>query len=272
MATVHYYTKDSVAAQLLYALQTAQDSLAHQAASELYESEANETLFRVLSLAWWLQSPDHPLQYARTAAFLAQDCHALLSSLLSSPFSIPDIEVHKHIPASLSEIKKYIKKRQLMKLFQVALGLTHDELISIGIHKSFLSEIQATSYKPLESRILFHACGALLAYESVAALAPPFVKEGFGKKGRTFTILEEACSMWQVKRLSANHLRGDPHKHLPLPEFQTMDQEIEFYNIHFPDDIPDEWSDSEISKSHAVENLAVGSFKNPWRVAFLDCL
>jgi hypothetical protein len=268
MVTSHFYEVDAAVAQLLFSLQTADDKTSHAVASELAVSQP-DVLYRALCFAWWLQSPDHPLQAARTAAFVAQDSRALYSALEGSAFTIPPITepVTAEKPKSL---KMALKKRQWQQVYCAARSLSNIELLSIGIHPQFIDAIQTTIYKPLEYRILAHACAALTAYESLAPSAAPWSRHPPGSRaGRTFACLPAAYTAWQVKRVPPTGIQGDPYKLIPKQLFETEEQEIEYYVTHFPDDIPDEWPETEIMKSHGPP--IVYTERNPWRPAFLDC-
>jgi hypothetical protein len=269
MVTSHFYELDAAVAQLLFSLQTADDTTSHNAASELAVSQP-DLLYRALCFAWWLQSPDHPLQAARAAAFVAQDSHALYSALEGSPFEIPAITEPVTAAEKPKTLKMALKKRQWQQVYCAARTLSYTELLTIGVHQKFIDAIQTTIYKPLEYRILAHACAALTAYESLAPSTAPWSRHPSGSRaGRTFMCLPAAFSAWQVKRKPPTGIQGDPHKLIPKQLFETEEQEIEYYVTHFPDDIPDEWPEEEILKSHGPS--LVYTERNPWRPAFLDC-
>ncbi len=272
MVTTHFYSEECVAAQLLHALMMGHYELAAQAASELYTSDALY-LFRILCLAWWLQPSDHLLQYARTQAFLTSDHHALFTSLVHSPFPLPDITTPVATTKSVSEVKKALKKRQTKLVFEAALAMTVEERRLLGIKQPFLDAIDATIFKPLEYRILEHACAALTAFPAVPPPAPPFKIFPRGKAGRVFSIEDVALTAWQVRKPHADDLRGNPIKLIPaLTLFETEEDETAFYESFFPDDIPDEWPDTEIAKSHALDRHSIQAPRNIWRAAFLDIM
>lgn len=271
MVTTHFYEEATVAAQLVYSLMNGNNETAHAAASELANSDP-ALLFRVLCFAWWLSPSDHPLQSARSTAFLTSDAHALYSSLSAAPFQLPPLHTPAATPKPLSEVKKAITKRQTATVYAATLSFSYAELAAIGIHAKYLDAMTATIYKPLEYRILEHACAALTAYVSVAPAAPSWSHTPAGTRaGRTFGIENAALATWGVKKPPQSDLR-DPTKLIPAPMFETEEDEIDFYESHFPDDIPDEWSDAEISKSHGIcfESGAVD--RCVWRIAFLDLL
>ncbi len=91
-----------------------------------------------------------------------------------------------------------------------------------------------------------------------------------GIAGRIFTVPEDACAVWNVRLPSVDEIKGDPHTLIQVKMFETEEMEAAFYEMHFPDDIPDEWSDEEIEKSHG--RIVTTASRNPWRTAFLDCL
>jgi hypothetical protein len=274
MVTVHFYSEETVVAQLLYALSNNMAYMAQTAAEELDASDQS-LLFRALSLSWWLAPSDHPLQAARTKAFLHCDNHALFSALLGSAYDLPPLSTSAKTTAtktSVSEIKKAIKKRQILKAYNAALAMESADLASLGIHSSFLEAMTNTIYKPLEHRILEHAIAALTAFPSNASPAAPWAKLAPGSRaGRTFQISEDALNAWGVKKPAAEELKGDPGKLMTPPPWETEEEEIAFYESYFPDDIPDEWSDEEIAKSHGSSRDTVQSaVRNIWRTAFLD--
>lgn len=270
MVSTHFYCEKTLTAQLLFSLCNADSKLAHAVASELAASDA-ELLFRVLCLAWWLQPPDHPLQYPRAEAFLAQDCHALFTTLVQSPCVLPSLVTAPHVPQTMFEIKKALKKRQSEKIFSAALAMSQEELRTIGIAQPFLDAIATTIFKPLEDRILCHAVYALTAFRAAPPPVEPFKIMPQGSlQGRAFAIEDAALAAWQVRKPSAETLRCDPKQIRQTPMFETEEDEIAFYELHFPDDIPDEWSDAEIAKSHALAKLSAVIERNVWRTAFLD--
>jgi hypothetical protein len=268
MVTAHFYEEETVAAQLLYALSVDDSTTAHQAATELV---GTPLLFKVLSLAYYLGPPDHPLAAARAAAFVAQDPHALFSTLVSSPWPLPSYNIVKPDPKSMSEMKRALKKRNMPVLYAAALAASPQQLLELGVHPLFIQEMQVTIFKPLEHRILAHALAALAAFPSLAPPSDAWATAPQGScAGRTFTVQTEALVLWQVQRPPPHALRGDPAKLIPAIMWETEEHEIAFYEKHFPDDIPDEWSDEEIAKSHGP-SVPAGAV-NPWRIAFLDCL
>jgi hypothetical protein len=264
----HFYPIDGVAAHLIYSLMKDDEIAASAAAAELASDEKTAgVLFQILCLAWWLQSPNHPLQAARHKAFLENNPHELFSSLLNSPFELPQLSFPSTSKASLA---KAIKKRDYESLYTHVAGIDNTARMKIGLHKAYLDARDITVYKPLEERILLHACASFLAYPVIAPPTNPWRRHPPGKKGRTFAVHREATAFWGIKPSKPEELRGDPHKLIIKPLFELQDHEIEFYKTQFPDDIPDEWSDEEIGKSHFVYESE--SVKNPWRIAFFDCL
>jgi hypothetical protein len=265
--TSHFYPIDAAAAHLMYVFMKGDDSAAYAAASELASDEKSRPiLFQILCLTWWLQSPNHPLQAVRHKAFVDNNPHELFSALQTSPFDLPQLSI---TATSKSSLTKALKKRDLEAVYHHVVGMDNEARKKIGLHSAYLYAQAATVYKPLEERILLHGCASLLAYPAVAPSAKPWALFPPGKKARTFQISHDACTFWGVKPSTPAELRGDPHKLINKPLFESQDHEIEFYKTHFPDDIPDEWSDEEIGKSHFVCETAA---KNPWRIAFLDCL
>ena len=274
MVTAHFYDEDSVKAQLIYSLIQGDETDAHAAASELAATDTR-MLYKTLCFAWWLSPYDHPLQSVRAAAFLAQDAHALYSALISSPFLLPSITLDVKpagaaAPATLLEIQKAIKKRQTDRVYAAA-AAADTSLLAAFIPAPFLAEMKNTIYKPLEQRILAHACAYLTAYRATAPAAPPWTVSPRGAiSGRTFKISEAALALWQIRSPLASELRGDPYKLIQQPLFETEEDEIVFFRSAFPDDIPDEWSDLEIAKSHAFAKQSATIERNVWRTAFLD--
>lgn len=269
MITAHFYESDTVAAQLMHSLCSGDTDMAHKTASELALSD-DALLFRILCLAWWLMPPDHLLQGARAAAFLSSNNHALFSSLVGYAFDLPQCLTCAVAakPASRETIQKAIKKRRSDDLYNALSTLSYSEL-SNYIQKPFIDAMASTVYKPLEQRILMHAAAALLSRLSSAAPTLAFVSHPHGIAGRTFHISKEACAVWNVRVSPCEALRGDPHKLIQAKLFETEDDEI-VYLQYFPDDIPDEWSEEEVNKSHGI--IISEFIKNPWKTAFFDML
>jgi len=264
--SAHFYSYDCLAAMLLDSLMNNNEELAFLVASELVEN-SSDVFFKVLCLAWWLQSPGHPLQAARHKAFLEQNSHSLFSALVGNSFELPQLVIPTVKPNMT--VKAALKKRNYEQVYAYAAQMDDDSLKSLGIHDAYLDARRSAVYKPLEMRILYHACSALTAYAATPPPCKPWVFFPPGKAGRIFRITDMPCALWGVKPPPAENLRGDPRKLIQVPSFETEDHEIEFYKTQFPDDIPDEWSDSEIVKSH--DSRIIEYIKNPWRAAFYDC-
>lgn len=269
--STHFYSIGCLAAQLLDSLVNNNTTHCHAIASELAASEeSSAVLFKVLCLAWWLMSPDHPLQSARHNAFLENNSHGLFCALIGTPaFTMPPLVINT-VKTTMT-FKKALAKRNIETLYAYTSKLEDSVLKSIGIADAYLEARRSVVFKPLEDRILYHATAALVAFPSKSPQMPPWSTTIRGKSGRLFNIEPMPCAVWGVKPPPPVDLIGNPHKLIPniLFETQDLEKEIEFYQTQFPDDIPDEWTAEEISKSHLITNCEFP--KNVWRPAFYDC-
>jgi len=153
----------------------------------------------------------------------------------------------------------------------------------LGVKDKLITLYETTEYPPLKQRVVDHI------FASLAFVGEPTVKKQLPvkTKGRTFSIPESAYSIWNIIPKSRNRLVGLPLHILDndatafwknqVKRFQIRRKEIDlqfpddatlerFYEENFPNDIPDEWSDSERAKSHP--QLVVQPQSNPWLPAF----
>jgi hypothetical protein len=100
MATKHLYDCESVAAQLLYAFGRAEIQTMVYTARELHVSGEHDLLSQLLTLAWLLDSPAHPREGERAAAFLTRDPLRLLAALCADarPHEPPPFDGPSTIP------------------------------------------------------------------------------------------------------------------------------------------------------------------------------
>jgi len=239
MATKHLYLTDGVAATLLYAIETGDSVLACQAATELRTSS---DIWCILTLAWLLQDPAHPLQGIRCSAFAAHDELGLLDSLLGSPAPLPpfatvfpvDKPVREALPLPLPPLqgwtpgqtaKLYLAVKDALRTrnWRRATHLTahlleHTPFVvallsSLGVHSSICTLLETTVFAPLLPRVLAHA------YTSVCVPLEDTQKEkkqekeqykGKDKEGRTFHIPAAALATWHVTPAPTSQLIGEP--------------------------------------------------------------
>lgn len=174
-------------------------------------------------------------------------------------------------------------------------------MVALGLNVCF-TEILATSvYTPFTHRILKHAFAILVTDENQSVCINGCIKTGVeawrskknigGCLGRLFSISPDAIHAWHVRPKPFERLCGSPTliarddacvywENICKKYGVTVSEnnelcietnEEEFYKTCFPNDIPDEWSESEKKKSHGMEIQNTISEKNPWQVSFLLC-
>lgn len=165
----------------------------------------------------------------------------------------------------------------------------------LGTPKQLTDLLETTVFTPLALRIVEHACAALVAEPSTQPLSKQYkslwnTKLPNGRSGRRLVIPGTALATWRLKAKPASRLMGVPllvteetaanywadavkkhnisadgHELLFADDAQTE----AFYETYFSEDIPDEWSVAERSKSHG--QTVPPSEINPWLTAFLLC-
>ena len=303
MATRNLYDTKSVAATLLYAVQTGNKSLLATATQELIASDES-TMARKLLTIGWILSPPNPSRRCYDA-WMSNDTLALLSAVSTIPaYELPQqeppplpptstsIAIPKwppnFTPAHWSTAQKATFERAYTRskknhehaawlLSQLEMSKVTAILKHTGINTNLLEMPE------LKYRSLLHLFNAL----SVSGTVYPSVK--FQEtSGRSFKISTAACDIWNVPPHPKIQLLGIPLHVLEPTATQywktlvqkynissskdafkaVSDDDLEaFYTIAFPCDIPDEWSVAERAKSHPQWNYT--PHVNPYfRIAF----
>lgn len=335
MATKHLYECEDIAATLLHAIATGNSILAIRTAKELHVSGEDELLHKLLTLAWLLDSPDHPYEKQRAQAVCDTNTEQLLY-LLSTTNSVvaPALPEKSDAPVpsetqgkpglcdqwtklpngwsdaqagvALRAIQYALHKKYWQQAAYIASPLIYGNtyalsslLRCLGCHATLITMLETTVFCPLAERILMHAFATL-----VSTVVPLYVPEKrsqsiwrnedpVGKPGRVIKISVAALSMWRVRSKPVSRLIGSPqliveedacaYWQTQVHDFQIRksddnlvfvndDLQEMFYENCFPDDIPDEWSLDERSKSHGLSvDYTIHSEWHPWQTAFLLC-
>ena len=161
--------------------------------------------------------------------------------------------------------------------------------------KSMAELLESAVYMPFAQRVLAHA---FASYKQIKQTKQTQIKIDStirsiwgnsaytgGKKGRTFQVLKEAHALWSIPINPMCELTGLPvlianddttkywkeiqeqYGYTNKLEFKDDTKMEEFYTNYFPDDIPDEWSLEERSKSHGIDSCV--PIENNWISAFV---
>lgn len=158
----------------------------------------------------------------------------------------------------------------------------------LHIHPIFQTMLETTMFVPLCVQILSHAYASLSCTQPKNTIVNNQWKTLWNTScGRTFSISHEALATWHISHKPIQELVGLPiwitnedasivwkkaiaQYGITVQKgafvFSDPAKIEEFYTTYFPNDIPDEWSQSEREKSHGatVENIP-----NPWVPAFV---
>jgi hypothetical protein len=166
---------------------------------------------------------------------------------------------------------------------------------SFGAPPKLVDLLQTVTYAPLCSRVLEHGFAAVIRPPAMAPHAGGTIvgsseKPGALRSARSLRIDGAALGTWGVASHPLARLCGFPRLvaeadasaywvrvcsaagatcpvddglGLAFPNDEACEA---FYSTQFPDDIPDEWSAAEKSKSHGI---AVSTPRCPWAAAFL---
>ena len=194
-------------------------------------------------------------------------------------------------------IKDALKHKRAERAAFLALSVKEDADL-ITLLASFDIDAAYANWLPLvpRERVLLHAFSSYGLTTTITtkpiSLRTPFP---LGKAGRTFTVPTAALETWGLNAPPLSCLMGDPVWVAlnPCPTLQPIitkcgivgtqgssqpggtatgiiarddDALEEFYSTVFPDDIPDEWSVLERSKSHGQQGIV--QRKNPWISVF----
>lgn len=216
--------------------------LAIQAFKELYTSEELGLLQRLLNLAWFLSPPEHPRQKNRYDAFCAGDLLSLLTSLLGSPFSLPEqpsihaLEPPKRGTRTTAIWQKWptgwTAEQAGALYYAVKDALDHGNgrrathltapfmcgnmlaisalLTSLGIHRALTDTLCTTTFAPLSHLILAHAYAALTAKSATPVKRHISMTTSNRREERTWKVSPHGCSTWSVRAPPISELIGSP--------------------------------------------------------------
>jgi hypothetical protein len=293
------YEADDVVATIFYGLISKQQLLVVQAARELRVSLEDDLLDNVVIMAWLLCDPYKcPMTYAPTKETVYQSLCLIADQFPSKlPSYKPQIPITMPTPPNETVLettiqtcfdKKYAKQciRIMTMLLHKQPDLCYNLLEKHGISKTLIKLFDRIVYTPLAERLVQH-----LVIQTMFPISIPssnYVKryaglwnsEIIGRSARTFSIPLQALSLWNLKQKYASRIQNSLlpvaiHTNSTLywqsagtPTEENMEK---WYNIHFPDDIPDEWSHEEIEKSHVFTQVETAPIKTDWLPAFLLC-
>lgn len=192
-------------------------------------------------------------------------------------WAVNDAVKRKHVDRAFRLSQQLLETQDSLKQFLESHGVS-----------SFLINLLASAAPQLQYRVLLHSYGSLLAPKKTGRTFK--IKQQGGRKGRLFYIAASALNTWNVVPASISRLTGEPtlvaedtacnywttvwstEGSLESDRLVFKDDTAceAFYEKHFPDDIPDEWSTEERLKSHG-QSVNHEAPKNPWRQAFLLC-
>lgn len=165
----------------------------------------------------------------------------------------------------------------------------------LGVHTSYIDLLRTIPYDPMLEHILGHAYASLCPVtadvnaklpQKAVAIYKDISTVG-GHKGRTFHIPPDALNMWCMRSRPLVRWNGAPlfvadesvtayWVHLCKQYKITIadgnlvttdgSSSAAFFDAAFPDDIPDEWDDTEWLKSHEIQ---INSAQNVWRPGFM---
>ena len=302
MASIHLYNIPTVAATLLYSLQSNNMKTAVDACSELVESGCDSLASSTCRLALALA----PFRSIHPTTMLSTDITVLLGACAGeynlperhAPPCAPSVSTTKTVPwtpksvanpATLwRAVQDALKHGRVERAAFLASAVLEDAdlttlLASFGVLSAY------AEWLPLvpRERVLVHAFSSLNTYKWVypASIALRTLPE---KLGRTFQVPAAALSLWNLAPPPLTQLMGEP-VWVVLEACPTLQAAIslcgiagtrgssqiiardddaleEFYSAVFPNDIPDEWSVAERSKSHGQQGVVFTA--NPWVPAF----
>lgn len=243
MTTRHLYNADTVGATLLHALAHGDDMLAIQAFKELYTSEEFGLLQNLLNLAWFLSSPEHQQQKNRYEAFCAGDPLLLLTTLLGSPFSLPEQPaIHALEPPTRGSRSPpdtwqkwpagWTAEQAGALYYAVKCAIHHGNwrratyltapfmignmlaisalLMSLGIHRALTDTLCTTTFVPLSYRILEHAYASLTAKPATPVKRHISMVTNNTREERSMKVSPHGCTLWSVKAPPITELLGSP--------------------------------------------------------------
>jgi hypothetical protein len=310
------YEVEDVVATLFHGLQTKQPLLAIQAAKELQNSQEDELLVNVVLMAWLLCDPyTCPLPPVPTTTtvyeclceimdyFPSQLPKYTSQRAISKPLAVHYPSPDKQNAALEAAVQTCFEKKYAKQCICILTMLLHkdpDHMKRVfeiqGISKSRVELFDRIMYTPLAERLVQH-----LVIQQMFP-KPPTQNKYFQKyqavwnscaqgiAGRSFQIPFHALVQWKIMPKLHTRIQNallpesicDQNASLywqnsNIPSKESGDEDLEnWYNTHFPDDIPDEWSRAEIEKSHVYSLPEKQPEKQPkidhdWQPAFLLC-
>lgn len=231
MASIHLYNLPTVAATLLYSLQTADTATAVEACSELvesgYEGLALSTCRLGLALA--------PFRSIDPTIMLSTDITVLLGAALPAvgsggyelprrptPPLPPAISTRKTVPwvpksvvnhATLwRAVQDALKHERVERAAYLASAVQTDDDLTTLLASFRINGIYA-EWLPLvpRERVLVHAFSSLQSVKTVYPRILPLRKAmSAGKAGRTFAVTAAALATWNVAAPPLSQLTGEP--------------------------------------------------------------
>lgn len=289
--TRNFYEARGVAAFLLYAIQTGDTPAAQQAAAELADSGLQTMIDDVATLALLLAPPQYEYlpREERWKAALSLPPFGLPTPLPRLPFPKTKttktkttcvwnpVKTEKEAGSTIwGAVHDALKRGRIERAATLSLVVAEEDRASLL--ESFGKDARWLSWVPLlVERAFVHAYAGKTGNTTTMTTTTNL------SSGRSFAISAQALALWNVPSPPLSFCRGAPTwvldaKASPfwknLVKKHGVDEGLNgrtpesteaFYAEGFPNDIPDEWSEKERSKSHG---LCVRFEENPWRGFF----
>jgi hypothetical protein len=184
-------------------------------------------------------------------------------------------------------VKEALRKKNLKRAVYLSCVIKEPVVMesflkSLDVSKNYLGLLRTWGTNMLQ-RTTLHSLASLISTFNVAPKNTyniPLPTRIDGRKGRTFAISGTALACWGLKSKPVTRLQGEPtlifdddaceywiqlrNQHGNPDSFYKASDE--FHSAAFPDDIPDEWSTEERSKSHNVPQS--DGVKCDWTLSF----
>jgi hypothetical protein len=300
MATKSLYELEDVCATFMYALETQNHTLVLQTARELRISGEMDLLVNFVTMSWLLCDPHIlPMYHVPSHETLLNDICLIMEYF---PSQLPKYKSQLLIPLpSSTEVAKNAIAhclnykcwkpclRMLITFLHKDNALLRTILIDqFQLDQQMLEMLDRIVYQPLAERFLYHIVIHTIEKTSKSIGVKPRYTAIWnslekGRAARVFQIPVEALSMWSIRPKSYERLQGTlipravmdtscRSMYWTLANPPPKEENIEsWFEEHFPDDIPDEWSRSEIEKSHMYELPTTRNSSRDWQPAFLLC-
>jgi hypothetical protein len=286
--TRNFYDARSVTAFLLYAIQTGDTKGARQAAAELMDSGLKDVVDDAATLLLLLAPPQYGFlpKEERWKAALSLPPFVLPTPLRRLPLPTQantkakattcpwnPVKTEKGTgPTIWGAVDDALKRGRVERAATLSLVVAEEDRASLL--ESFGKDARWLSLRPLDRAFVQAYAGKAETAETAFALS---------RSTRSFTLPVQALSLWNVASPPLSLCAGAPTWVLDAnasPFWKDLvkkhgideqlngrtDEAIEaFYTEGFPNDVPDEWSDKERSKSHG---LCVRFEENPWASFF----